>query len=122
MADKIISFGQRAAERTKNAVIRIERQTYGGGEAGQRATVWNPGVIEAVVSTTITACNGNTYGQGNATVYIDNANSVGITDAAYNSTVVVLNWYVNNGASIGVNTHIMIGWRNGNWRLVGADC
>jgi hypothetical protein len=126
MADKSISFGEKAANRIKEAVIRVERDPYNFGGGTQRATVWNPGTIEGVLTSNLNACSGNTYGQGTFQPYIPtyNANTnsyAGAPDAAYTNGAVILNWSQNSN-TVNSGTHVGASWRNGVFVLAWLDC
>ncbi len=140
MSDAIYGFGNDDVKRIGDAVRRIEKQPYPGTPPNQRPGLWQTGTIEAIVTTAITACNGTTYGIGAAQPYIDQFNSnsnsyTAVPDYSYASTTVnantnavtttntvtVLNWSLNSN-TIAVNTHIMIGWRNGTFRFISGDC
>lgn len=79
------------------------------------------GVVDAIVTTQITACSTLTYGTGAADIYIDNESGVAIEDTAYPNAVTVYNWFKNSG-TIPTTTHIKIHMRNGKWFLLSADC
>lgn len=124
MNDGGIKFGRPAAERIKRSVLKTERPEYTNGQNLAGPRVWTPGVMEAVVTTAITACVGTTYGKGNATIQIDSLSGSTFTAAAnpaYAAGILVLNWYVNSG-TIAIGTHITVYWYNGNFRLLTADC
>lgn len=121
MSDERVGFGQRAARRIRDSVLRTEAMTFGTG--GQRGAprMWNPGVLEAIVTTAITAASGTTYGTGAAQIKVDDGSGAAIDDPTYSVPVTVMNWYTGSG-TVAINTHIFICWRNGGWRLLGADC
>jgi hypothetical protein len=128
MADKSISFGQKAADRIKNAVIRVERNPYDYGGGAQRATLWNPGTIEGILTSNLPACNGNTYGSGTFQpffpVFNSNTNTfVAAPDTSFGNTnaAVILNWSQNSN-TINSGTHVGAAWRNGSLVLAWADC
>lgn len=111
-----------AAEQIVDTVIRVRGEPRTGKNSDSYpVSTWNPGVVDAIVTTAITAASGTTYGSGACQIYIDNNNGTAITDPAYPSPVSVLNWSQNTG-TIAVNTHVEIGWRNGGWRLIVKDC
>lgn len=123
MASRRIIFGETAAGRIASAVKRVEASPYfnGGGPPGG-PRLWNPGVLEAVVTTAITACSGTTYGTGQAQIKIDNdAGTDAIDDPSYPDPVDVKNWLVSSG-TVAIGKHVNVGWRNGGWRLISGDC
>ncbi len=124
MPSRRIIFGETAAQRIVNTVRRVEGSpTFGdrGGAGGPR--LWNPGTLEAIVTTAITACSGTTYGAGEAQIYIDDPDDPdnAIADPAYPDPVAVKNWLVSSG-TVAIGKHVNIGWRNGGWRLISGDC
>lgn len=116
------SISDNVRERISATVIRSEGDAYGGGPGqSHRAVIVMPsGTLEAIVTTPITAASGTTYGTGAAQIYIDSSGA-GISDGAYPNPVTVLNWYTGSG-TVANGTHIFISYRNGGYRLVGADC
>jgi hypothetical protein len=130
MAEQVYGFGKDDVGRIGEVVRRVEKQPYRGTPVTQRPTVWNPGVIEAIVTSPISACNGTTPGIGQAQPYITTYNSNTNTfsaapDYSYANTnsnsVLVANWSQNSN-TIAVNTHVLIGWRNGHFIFVSGDC
>lgn len=120
-----ISIGARVQDRLKATVLGFEGMVnYRDHRQPNRGTMWNPGVLEAIVTTAITAASGTTYGKGNATIQIDTLSGVTYTagaNPAYATGILVLNWLQNSG-TIAIGTHITVYWANGNYRLLTADC
>jgi hypothetical protein len=125
---KRIVFGESAAQRIVSAVKRVEASpTFAGAGGAGGPRLWNPGTVDAKVTTAITACTDSagviTYGTGEATIYIDNPDdpTKAIADPAFPGPVTVKNWSTSSG-TIPINTHIKICWRNANWSFVTRDC
>lgn len=119
--ERPIGFGRRAVRRITDAVRRVEAQPFGGTTTGGGTRPWNPGVLDAIVTTAITKCVGTAYGVGYARVKIDDGSDNAIDDPAYPDDVRVLNWSEGFGP-IAVDKHIKINWRNGKFSLVSGDC
>jgi hypothetical protein len=139
MPDKPVMFGPKAAQRIKDAVIRVERMPYPTDRqvsAYPRISGSGPQVIEGIITSTITAANTNTntYGQGMVQPYVPtlntNTNSYQWTiDPSFNSSgaSTCINWYANNGNAINTNTHVVMFQRNTAngafiFEVLGADC
>lgn len=117
------SIGRKVQSRIKASVLRTEGSALDPDRRQpNRGTMWNPGVVDAVVTQAITNSIGTAYGFGKAQIYIDVTNTTaGTTDLAYPDPVDVLNWSANSG-TISIGVHIGIYWRNGRWRLAWNDC
>jgi hypothetical protein len=122
---KPTSIGKKVQSRIKASVLRTEGAVLDPDRRGPGRTAhWNPGVLEAIVTTAITAASGTTYGKGNATIQIDSLSGVTYTagaNSAYATGILILNWLQNTG-TIAIGTHITVYWANGNYRLLTADC
>jgi hypothetical protein len=117
-----VIFGEGAARRIASAVKRVESSPVlpgGAGPGGPR--LWNPGLLEGVVTSPISAGGPSTYGTGQVQIQTDNGSGAPIDDPAYPDPVDVLNYFTQTG-TIAVDTRVQIAWRNGGWRYAGGDC
>lgn len=128
MFDRPQLYNRRTSETVTDGTERLIRQFY---PSSAQRPLWNrpvisttAGVYEAIVTTAITAASSSQYGQGNATIYIDTKSGSTYTyaaDPSFAAGLLVLNFYQNSGM-ISIGTHIMVAFRNGNLRLLTADC
>jgi hypothetical protein len=122
-SSKRVVFGEEAARRIGAVVRRVEASPqFGAGGPPGGPRMWNPGVLDAVVTTAITQSSGSgAYGGGAARIQVDDDSGARIDDPAYPDPVSVKNPYTGSG-TIAVGKHITISWRNRGWLLVGSDC
>jgi hypothetical protein len=106
----------------------VRAYNSGGGASAKRGFIpkqtWQPGTLDAVVTTAIGPASGNTYGTGQVTVMISSNNNgsfTAIPNPSYNGPQLCLNWSQNSG-TISANTHVSVYWNNGNLELNWADC
>ncbi len=133
MAEKI-GFGRTAAERTKKAVIRIERMPYPSPARGNKYPIISGSpiqIFQGIVTSTITAYNTNAgiYGNGSVQIVVPSLNTN--TNSTYHpvntgTAVTCYNFYVNSN-SINTNTHVqMVQVQTANGSLIyqyfGGDC
>ena len=135
---EIIVFGPKAAERTKEAVKKVETMVFPYQRPTSRYPIISGAalqIVEGLVTSAITPFNSNTntYGLGSVAVYRPtiNANSGAIQsvlDTSFNANGIVncYNWSVNSG-TINTNTHVWMYQRNTAnasliFELIGADC
>lgn len=116
-----VAFGSKAVQQIRDIYTRVRDTPYGGAAPTHEPRLWNPGVMEAIVTSAISAASGTTYGTGQAQIKVDNGSGVAIDDPNYPIPVAVTNWYTGSG-TVAINTHIFICWRQGGFRLLGADC
>ncbi len=145
MPERPAQFSRRAADRVIDATMRVEAMPYPSRQSTPDTGPWTTGIIEAIVTTAITAASGTTYGVGavqpyipalNSSTFNSNTNTYSNTytavpdysfatfDANTNSihnSVVTLNWSQNSN-TIAVNTHVLVGWRNGFMEFISGDC
>jgi hypothetical protein len=121
MSDNRITFGGKAVKRISDTVKRVEGTPFGEPDQRRTPAPWNPGIMDAVVTTAITECSGNNYGVGYAQIKIDDDSDVAQIDPAYPDPVRVLNWSETSG-TIAIGKHIKVNWRNGKFGLVVRDC
>lgn len=126
MADVPYAFGKKAAERIKDAVIRIERMTYPSTAPGSKYPIISGSpaqIVDGIVTNSISPYNTNSgiYGSGSVQVVVPTLNTN--TNSTYHpvnsgSPVTCINWSVNSG-TINTNTHVfMIQTQAGNGSLV----
>lgn len=124
MPDPRYTLGPAAAAQIAEIVRRVNGQIYNqDARQKKRPVIYGAGVsvVDAIVTSAITAASGTTYGSGAAQIYIDNDSGVAIEDPSYPSPVTVLNWYQNSG-TIAIGTHVKLNFRNGKWEFLGGDC
>lgn len=118
-------FDARTARHIIEATERIEAMPYPSRQYIPRtASDYGNAIFDAIVTSAIGQATSTVYGKGNATIQIDTLSGstyTGGADPAYPAALLVLNWYTNSG-TIAIGTHIEIYWRNGNFRLLTADC
>ncbi len=115
------TFGKAAAERIKRAVHRIEAMPYPRSDERNKYPVIGGSAIqyvEGIVTNSITACNGTTYGTGTVQPYRPSLNTntyVAVVDNSFansnSNSVVCLNFSVNSG-TVNTNTHVGMIQRN----------
>jgi hypothetical protein len=123
-----IGLSKDAFKRTRATVIRVENEPYPRSQDQPPDLIlWNPGVIEGFLTSSLPAfnTNTNTYGQGTfQPVYPSNSNSnsfVQTIDPNYSNSTIILNNSANSGV---INSGVRCGaaWRNGVFVLSWADC
>jgi hypothetical protein len=123
--DRNYQFNRQSAERVIDVVKRVETMFYEQRQWIPELAVNTSSdqLVEAIVTTAITACSSTTYGTGAAQPYIQStaAPGTGISDPGYANPVTVLNWLTSTG-TISIGTHVMISMRSGYWLLVSGDC
>lgn len=125
---KPTSIGKKVQSRIKASVLRTEGASLDPDRRGPgRSAHWNPGTVEAITTSTITAATVAagvvTYGQGTAQILIDDPadSTKSIHDPAYPSTVTVYSISTTTGG-VASGTNVCLGWRNGRWCLISVDC
>jgi hypothetical protein len=123
--DKNYQFNRQAAERVVDVVKRVETMFYEQRQWIPELAVGTGGsqIVEAIVTTAITACSSLTYGTGAAQPYVQSTVAPGtaISDPAFSAPVTVLNFLTSTG-TLAIGTHVLISMRNGYWVLVSGDC
>ena len=120
------SFTAQAAGQVKEVARRVQgAYVFPPGAPPGGPRIWNPGMLDAIVTTAITSASGSKYGKGAAQIQIDTPNSGDPpsyeNDPAYTAPVEVLCFSENVG-TVAVGTHIGVYWRNGKFRLGWVDC
>ncbi len=124
--DKPVLFGKKAAERTRDAVIRVEREVYGGDpRRGRRPVLTGDGLQRAYTDGTISARVGTTPGTGGVFIVIYDGSVYQIQNGSGGNptiTQAVLNFSSTTGG-IPSGTYCWIGLASdGQWEIISVDC